>query len=332
MQYVIILNFQRKKFINILILAGVLEQSKCGRPLGLAFDTIGDNLIVSDVYFGIWEVSLVSGKKTQLVSPNEVLPGDIPRPSKFFNSVTVAKNGDIYYTESTSDHTITHTTVVLLTNPSGRLFKYSRAEKKNYNLIDKLWFANGLALSPDESFIVVCETFASRIQKYHLKGAKAGTHEVFIEGLPGLVDNLTADADGIWVPLVVSADPENPMLAQQLTKLTYLRIFLIRLLWIIETPIQLIHNWYPNILTEKLLTEFGSTTQLMFIIPKRQSVVRLNWNGNVLTTLHADDASARLVTHVMEFGDYLYFGTPYFDYISRVKFLSKDLVHPKSKN
>ena len=287
-------------------------------------------MIVSDAYFGIWEVNLETGDKKNLVSSEEVLPGNINRTTRFFNSVAVAKNGDIYFTDSSSDHTIIQTIVVLLTNPSGRLFRYSRAEKKTVIMLDKLWFANGLALSPDESFVVVCETFASRIQKYHLTGPKKGTSEIFIEGLPGLVDNLTPDADGIWVPLVVSADPENPMLAQQLTSLPHLRKFIIRVLWLIETPFSLIHTYFPNIVTEKLLTEVGNTEQLLFIIPKRQTIVRLDWKANVVAAMHSDDGSAILVTHVMEFEDYLYFGTPYFNYISRVKFLNKGLIHPKS--
>lgn len=56
---------------------GVSEDEICGRPLGMAFDTIGNNLIVADAYYGIWSVDLNSGKKTQLVSPNEELDGKV---------------------------------------------------------------------------------------------------------------------------------------------------------------------------------------------------------------------------------------------------------------
>lgn len=46
------------------------EESICGRPLGLAFDTISDNLLVVDAYYGLWEVNLKDGSKKQLVSPD----------------------------------------------------------------------------------------------------------------------------------------------------------------------------------------------------------------------------------------------------------------------
>lgn len=56
---------------------GFAEEKICGRPLGLAFDTLGNNLIVADAYYGIWLVDLSNGKKSQLVSPNEELDGKV---------------------------------------------------------------------------------------------------------------------------------------------------------------------------------------------------------------------------------------------------------------
>lgn len=53
------------------------QQAKCGRPLGLAFDTISDDLIVADAYYGIWSVNPKTGDKKQLVSPNVKLDGDV---------------------------------------------------------------------------------------------------------------------------------------------------------------------------------------------------------------------------------------------------------------
>jgi adipocyte plasma membrane-associated protein len=46
-----------------------VEEHICGRPLGLAFDTQGDNLIVADTYYGLWEVDLKTNQKKQLVKP-----------------------------------------------------------------------------------------------------------------------------------------------------------------------------------------------------------------------------------------------------------------------
>ena len=44
--------------------------------------------------------------------------------------------------------------------------KYNADQKTNEVLINNLHFPNGVALSADESFIVVAETFQCRLLKY----------------------------------------------------------------------------------------------------------------------------------------------------------------------
>lgn len=49
-----------------------VEEAICGRPLGLALDTINpDTLIVSDAYYGLWELNVKTGAKKQLLSPEK---------------------------------------------------------------------------------------------------------------------------------------------------------------------------------------------------------------------------------------------------------------------
>lgn len=58
---------------------GFAEEAICGRPLGLAFDTLGNNLIVSDAYYGIWQIDLNNLKKSLLIAPNEELDGKVSK-------------------------------------------------------------------------------------------------------------------------------------------------------------------------------------------------------------------------------------------------------------
>lgn len=88
--------------------------------MGLAFDTIGNNLIVADSYYGIWQVDLAYGKKKLLISPQQMLDGNIKRPAKIFNSVAVDRAGNIYWTDSSSDFLIQDIAYSVFTNPSGR--------------------------------------------------------------------------------------------------------------------------------------------------------------------------------------------------------------------
>jgi len=87
----------------------------------MSFDTQGNNLIVADAYYGLWLVDLTSHKKQLLVSPSQELPGkNIARPAKLFNSVAVSKQGDIYWTDSSSDFPLQDLVYASFANPSGR--------------------------------------------------------------------------------------------------------------------------------------------------------------------------------------------------------------------
>ena len=54
----------------------------------------------------------------------------------------------------------------------GRLLSYSPATGETLVLADNIWLANGVAVSHDESFVVVASTASMRLYKYWLKGAK----------------------------------------------------------------------------------------------------------------------------------------------------------------
>lgn len=53
------------------------ENVPCGRPLGMAFDTIGNNLIVMHSLQGVFTVDVTTGEKTQLVSEKDVMGDDV---------------------------------------------------------------------------------------------------------------------------------------------------------------------------------------------------------------------------------------------------------------
>ncbi|XP_034662395.1 adipocyte plasma membrane-associated protein isoform X2 [Drosophila subobscura] len=297
----------------------IYEESRCGRPLGLAFDTQGNNLIVADAYYGLWQVDLKTNKKTLLVSPAQELDGKVKRPAKVFNSVAVGKQGDIFWTDSSSDFTIEDLVFASFANPSGRLFKYNRAKNVSEVLLDELAFANGIALSPNEDFVVVAETAGQRLTKYYLQGAKTGESEVFVDGLPGLPDNLTPDSEGIWVPLVVSADSEHPTGFNIFSRFPSVRLFLARMLAFFELPFRYLNSVYPNKFSQRFVHFVGHMESITLLSPKRSTVVRVDWNGNIVGSLHGFDKSVGAISHVLEFQEYLYLGSPLNQYLARVK-------------
>jgi adipocyte plasma membrane-associated protein len=103
--------------------------------------------------------------------------------------VVVSSDGTIYWTSSictNADVDVEDALVALFSDANGRyileseehagykcamiilfrLFKYDPVKKTNTMLVDKIHFANGLALSANEDFIVVSETMRCRLLRF----------------------------------------------------------------------------------------------------------------------------------------------------------------------
>jgi sugar lactone lactonase YvrE len=67
-----------------------------------------------------------------------------------------------------------------------------------------------VALAPDESYVVVAQTGAYRLDKVVLTGERQGETEVLAAGLPAFPDNIATGSDGlIWIAM---ASPRLPVL------------------------------------------------------------------------------------------------------------------------
>lgn len=99
------------------ILAGIHQEHICGRPLGFVIDNNSQHMYVADAYLGIWKIDLRTDKKQLLVSPHVEINGRTP---KIFNDVTIDKNGEIYWTDSSSEYYLRDGSFAALSDPSGR--------------------------------------------------------------------------------------------------------------------------------------------------------------------------------------------------------------------
>lgn len=239
----------------------------------------------------------------------------------------VASNGDFYFTHTSSEYGIDNLGLVSLLNPSGRLIHFERSTGKLTVLLDNLWFANGVALSPDETFVIAAETHATRIQRFWLVGPKKGKSEMFFEGLPGIPDNITPDVDGFWVALGLPADPQNPFLPHTRTDMPDFRKFYARSLHLFEMLLNFITHMCPNDYTRDLAYNMHQFAMFGFQPSPRSTIVRMNWEGDVVASFHASDFSS--YSHVLELGDYLYLGSIFHSYIARVKIADKAKIHHK---
>jgi sugar lactone lactonase YvrE len=166
-----------------------------GRPLGLQFDR-NENLIVCDAYKGLLSIAPQGTIKVLATSAEG-------GPFKFTDALDISSEGIIYFTDASSKYRQDEYLYDLLkAKPYGRFMSYDPATGQVKVLLKNLYFANGVALSPREDFVLVNETYRYRIIRYWLKGPKTGTHEVFLDNLPGFPDNISGNRKGtFWLAL-----------------------------------------------------------------------------------------------------------------------------------
>jgi sugar lactone lactonase YvrE len=162
-----------------------------GRPLGLELLPDGD-LLVCDAERGLLRVT--TGDGTVRVLADEA-GGERLR---FCSNVVALTDGTVYFTVSTRRYPLDRWIGDIVEHTgTGRLLRLAPGEKEPEVVLDGLQFANGLAPSADESFLVVAETGARRLLRHRLTGPGAGTAEPFVEDLPGSPDNMWRGPDGL---------------------------------------------------------------------------------------------------------------------------------------
>ncbi len=157
-----------------------------GRPLGLEWAPDG-GLVIADDQRGLlrWD-----GERLAVLA-------DAHQGERFrlTNNAAVAADGSVFFTVSSRYHHVADFKADLLEhNESGRLFVW-RTDGSCEMVVDGLCFANGVALSADERFVLVAETGRYRVHRVWLQGDRQGESEVILENLPGFPDNLTRDGD-----------------------------------------------------------------------------------------------------------------------------------------
>ena len=183
-----------------------------GRPLGLKFDSNG-NLIVADAFQGLLSID-TAGQISMLTSGYGGLPFMLT------DDLDIGSDGTIYFSDASSVNNLNN-----LNNDwgqaNGRLLSYNPDTDVTNLLLDNLYFANGVALSPDESYLLVNESAVNHIRRYWLTGPNAGQTEVFsnVSQFQGLPDNITHNGESLfWVATffgpVIALDNNGQILYQ----------------------------------------------------------------------------------------------------------------------
>jgi sugar lactone lactonase YvrE len=243
-----------------------------GRPLGLARHPNG-LLVIADAAKGLLSLDAQGRLVALTTQANGV-------PFGFTDDVVIDKPGHYaYFSDASSRFGYGHDGEAIIEHGGdGRLLRYDFQTGTTSVLLDKLEFANGVTLGPDDAFVLVNETGAYRISRYWLSGPNAGTHDVFIDNLPGLPDNLAFNGrDRFWVALY---SPRNALLDATAAH-PFVRKMIVRAMLVLPKPVE-----------------------------KRAFVIGLDVEGKVIANLQdgsSDNYSP--ITTVREYGDWLYFGS-----------------------
>ncbi len=251
-----------------------------GRPLGLEADPRDGTLIVCDAYRGLLRVE-ESGHVLVLA---DAYAG---RRLKFANNAAVAADGSVYFSDSSARFRIEHYKQDLLEHrPNGRVFRYRPPGPGLDLLADGLYFPNGVALAPDESFLLVAQTGGYDILRIPLAGPAAGHPEPFASNLPGIPDNMSSVGDGTY--WVAFPSPRLP----------------------------LVDRLMPHPAPRRVASRLPERLQPA---AKRYGLVaRLGADGVIIKSLHGPSGRYREIVGVRQHDGWLYLGSLYETAVGRV--------------
>ena len=189
-----------------------------GRPLGMMFNH-RDDLVVCDGSRGLLSIN----KAGEISVLTDQVDGS---RINFAHNLDIANDGTVYFTEASSKwERDKYLHDLMETKPYGRLLMYDPVSRMTSVVMEGLYFANGVALSSDERFLLVTETWRYRVMRYWLKGDKAGTSAQYMGNLPGFPAGISNQNNHFWLSMVTLRNPvldkthETPWLKDALAKL-----------------------------------------------------------------------------------------------------------------
>lgn len=248
-----------------------------GRPLGIEVDADG-SLVVANAYLGLQRIDM-QGNVARILGS---VDGNTP---VYPNNVAIAQDGRIYFTEASSkfgagEYRGSYNASLLDImehGGHGGVYVFDPEMGASHQLLDDLNYANGIAISEDNSYLVIAETSNYRILKHWLTGPLEGKTVVLLDNLPGFPDNLkTGKAGRFWVGF---AAPRNALL-DKLSDKPWLRKVVQRL---------------PAALRPKAVPA--------------SHVVAFNGEGEILMNMHDPNAHFPTLTGVLETQRSLYLTT-----------------------
>lgn len=310
--------------------SGLWDQYKCGRPLGLRFDSNG-TLFAVDAYFGLKSINVKTGE-VKSVFNTHVTPID-GRKSRFFDDVALhegagTNGGHVFYVSdaSTKWDSDFHVGITAEHESTGRLVRIDVNSGTAKAVVTGIGFTNGVELTDDRKAVIYSELNSRRLMKYHISGPKKGKVEVFSDNLPGEPDNVRRSAskqETYWVALFSGRNGSHPHFFMDMLQ---------------DKPLtrkaiaQIVHNlgagifWVGDAFNFSPFKDVGYKLKSGFLfatnIAERGLILEIDSKGKVIRSLHSPDKKVTALSEVREVIEngkrVLYLGSYYNYYLGRL--------------
>jgi sugar lactone lactonase YvrE len=240
-----------------------------GRPLGIHALADG-SVLIADAERGL--LKLANGQV-------ELLANELDGETMLFvDDLDVAADGTVWFSDASQRFGMADNRRDFMEgSKTGRLLSFDPITGRVTSHLENLFFANGVALGPNDEYVLVNETGLGQIQRLWLTGERAGQVDLFVSELPSAIDNLSFNGrDTFWVAM-----PNPRKILDDLAPTPMLRRILGAL---------------PESMARAIETDFAM-------------VVAIDLEGNVTQSLQDPAAGYHHITSVNQCGDYLLLGS-----------------------
>ena len=261
-----------------------------GRPLGLDEGPDGA-LYIADSFRGLMRWSKEGGLDSIVTEIDDA-------PVVYANQVAVATDGTVYFSNSTDrfdPETLggtkpTSVMTVFEQSKTGYVARWS-PDGGVEKVAEGFVYANGLALSRDEDFLLISETGRARIHRLWLSGSNEGQIEPFLENLPAYPDNIESGEDGsFWVAFASPRVPAEALMPYP---------FLCKVLWRLGPLVR------PAPIAHGIVAQFDA-------------------DGTIIGVLQDSDGELGITSGARMVDDYLYIGLLEGGFAARLRLKAAD--------
>ncbi|CAD5218569.1 unnamed protein product [Bursaphelenchus okinawaensis] len=266
------------------------RQHKCSQPLGIRYWK-EEKFVFADGTLGIFVVDFKTEQFKQVCTAGYVIG---KWPIGFADDFDFIGENTIVFSDMNPKCGMRNFVHCFMEySKDGRIIKLNLNTGELEIIVEDILTPNGVVAHPDKQSAIVASSVQSQLYRVYYAGSKKGNVEVFADGLPGLPDNLRQTSGGktFWIAFYQSNVGGRP-------------------------PIQ-VFSEYPSV--RKVLNYFHHLLlpleQLLF--GNHVVFVEMDFDGNVVSSVHDPEGRLKVTTTVIDDGKYLYFGNLFTDYIGR---------------